>query len=208
MGIAHRVLKLDNCVVDDHGLLKVIDFGCSVVIKYPHETKIHKSKGVCGSDPYIAPEQYTQPDYDATLTDIWSCGIIYVCMIIRRFPWRIPRASQDQSYKNFITPSTQGAARLFKMLPRESRPILSKILEPDPTKRATLQQVLDDPWVRNIDMCTMDYASDHHCHHLLVKPSPSILEKRQNIVMLDSPPSSSSSSTPDDDPYDGKKKKK
>lgn len=210
MGIAHRDLKLDNCVVDDHGLLKIIDFGCSVVIKYPHEpnNKIHKSKGVCGSDPYIAPEQYTQQEYDATLTDLWSCGIIYVCMIIRRFPWRIPRASQDQSYKNFTTPSTQGAARLFKMLPRESRPILSKILEPDPSKRCHLQDVLNDPWVSSIDMCNLDYASEHHCHHLLVKPSQSILDKRQNIVVLDSPPPSSSSPTPDDDHHRHGKKKK
>ncbi|CAO3651090.1 unnamed protein product [Cunninghamella echinulata] len=204
MGIAHRDLKLDNCVVDDHGLLKVIDFGCSVVIKYPHESKIHPSKGVCGSDPYIAPEQYTQTEYDATLTDLWSCGIIYVCMIIRRFPWRIPRASQDQSYKNFITPSTQGAARLFKMLPRDARPIISSILQPDPTKRSTLQDVLNDPWVKSIDMCTTDYASEHHCHHLLVKPSPSIIEKRQNIVLLDSPPSSP---TVEEHQQDGKKKK-
>ncbi|KAI8097460.1 kinase-like domain-containing protein [Halteromyces radiatus] len=194
MGIAHRDLKLDNMVLDERGILKLIDFGCAVVIKYPHENKIHRSKGICGSDPYIAPEQYTSLDYDATLTDLWSCGIVYVCMIIRRFPWRIPRPAQDQSYRNFITPSTQSAARLFKMLPRESRSILSRILEPDSTKRCTLQDVLDDPWVKSIDTCTAEEPSIHHQHHLLVQPSKKIME-RGNIIVLDNQPTSDDAST-------------
>ncbi|CAO3596103.1 unnamed protein product [Absidia cylindrospora] len=209
MGIAHRDLKLDNMVLDERGILKLIDFGCTVVIKYPHENKVHRSKGICGSDPYIAPEQYTAPDYDATLTDLWSCGIVYVCMIIRRFPWRIPRPAQDQSFKNFITPSSESAARLFKMLPRESRSILARILEPEPTKRCTLQDVLNDPWVSSIATCTAETpCTDHHQHHLLVQPSKQIMD-RGNIVILDSHPSSDDASTivENDNHHRGGKKK-
>ncbi|ORZ10737.1 kinase-like domain-containing protein [Absidia repens] len=194
MGIAHRDLKLDNMVLDECGILKLIDFGCAVVIKYPHETKVHRSKGICGSDPYIAPEQYTSPDYDATLTDLWSCGIVYVCMIIRRFPWRIPRPAQDQSYRNFVTPSTQSAARLFKMLPRDSRNILSHILDPDPRQRCTLQDVLTDPWVSSIHTCTIDQPCSNHQHHLLVQPSKQIMD-RGNIVVLDNQAPSDDAST-------------
>ncbi|KAF7727990.1 serine/threonine protein kinase [Apophysomyces ossiformis] len=199
MGIAHRDLKLDNMVLDERGIVKLIDFGCAVVNKYPYEKQTRLSKGICGSDPYIAPEQYTQPEYDACKTDLWSCGIIFICMTIRRFPWRLPRPSQDQSYKNFITPSTQGATRLFKMLPRESRLIMSKILEPEPSKRCTLSEVLADEWVASIKMCTEDSGADH-AHHLLVEPSKEIMEQRQ-IVVLDTAPSSDESS-----PVDGKKK--
>ncbi|KAI8343735.1 kinase-like domain-containing protein [Chlamydoabsidia padenii] len=195
MGIAHRDLKLDNMVLDERGILKLIDFGCAVVIKYPHETKRHKSKGVCGSDPYIAPEQYTSPEYDATLTDLWSCGVVYVCMIIRRFPWRIARPAQDQSYRNYITSSSLNAARLFKMLPRESRPIISRILEPDATQRCSLQTVLDDPWVSSIPTCTMDQPCLDHKHHLLVRPSDQIMEQGNIVVLEPTPPSNDASST-------------
>ncbi|KAI7852446.1 kinase-like domain-containing protein [Circinella umbellata] len=185
MGIAHRDLKLDNMMLDERGIVKIIDFGCSVVYKYPFEDKIHRTKGICGSDPYIAPEQYSAPDYDPAASDLWSCAIVFICMTIRRFPWRIPRASQDQSYKNFVNPNSQGAQRLFKLLPREAREIFSRILETDPTKRCSLQDILSDPWIANIPMCTPASPAHNHMHHLLVRPSSQEVMDRDNIKVLD-----------------------
>ncbi|KAI8368948.1 kinase-like domain-containing protein [Blakeslea trispora] len=192
MGLAHRDLKLDNMVLDERGIVKIIDFGCAVVNKYPHETRVHRSKGICGSDPYIAPEQFTEPDYDARLTDLWSCAIVFICMSIRRFPWRIPRPEKDQSYKNFVTPSSMGAEKLFKMLPRESRAIMKRILTPDPTKRCTLEEVLEDEWVKSIPMCTPSKPELAHAHHLTMEPRPEV-KQCCNVVVLDIPVASEDS---------------
>jgi serine/threonine protein kinase len=139
--------------------------------------------GICGSDPYIAPEQYTQDSYDAIKSDLWSCGIIFVCMTIRRFPWRIPRPTHDQSFKSFAT--GQGAQRLFKLLPRESRPIIERILQIDPTKRCSLQDILNDEWVKSIDACDNDHVGAGHIHHLLVQPGQETMS-RGNIEVIES----------------------
>ncbi|KAG1450309.1 hypothetical protein G6F56_008388 [Rhizopus delemar] len=187
MGLAHRDLKLDNMVLDERGIVKIIDFGCAVVNKYPFDTKVKMSKGVCGSDPYIAPEQFTQTEYDAHLTDLWSCAIIFICMSIRRFPWRLPRPEKDQSYKNFITPASQGAEKLFKMLPRESRPIMKRILATDPSQRCSLEDVLNDDWVKNISVCSADHPEKSHAHHLYFEPSTQVKEAC-HIIVLDNAP--------------------
>lgn len=175
MGIAHRDLKLDNMMLDDHGIVKLIDFGCSVVYKYPFDKKARNCKGVCGSDPYIAPEQY-EGEYMPAAADVWSCAIIFICMTSRRFPWKIP-LKEDKTFNHFIN---HGPQRLMKLLPRESHNIITRMLETDPAKRCTIEQVLADPWVSSIAMCQHNEHAKGHMHHLF---NASL--SADNVIILD-----------------------
>lgn len=101
MGLAHRDLKLDNCVMTTNNVVKLIDFGTATVFHYPG--KAHQTAtGIVGSDPYLAPEVITQENYDPRKTDVWSVAIIFMCMILRRFPWKIPDAKADPSFRAFV----------------------------------------------------------------------------------------------------------
>ena len=69
----------------------------------------------------------------------------------------------------------RGPWRILRLLPRESRHVIGRMLELDPKKRAHMTEVLDDPWVANTVICRqMDpnvvaKADDHT--HVLEPPS-------------------------------------
>lgn len=101
MGLAHRDLKLDNCVMTTDNVVKLIDFGTAAVFHYPGKHQIPAS-GIVGSDPYLAPEVLHKDQYDPRLTDVWSVAIIFMCMVLRRFPWKIPDYKTDMSYRLYV----------------------------------------------------------------------------------------------------------
>lgn len=102
LGLAHRDLKIDNCVMTSDGIVKIIDFGTATVFQSPGKSKVLAS-GIVGSDPYLAPEVLSQQTYDARLTDVWSLAIIYICMSMRRFPWKLPDPEVDSSFQIFVS---------------------------------------------------------------------------------------------------------
>jgi serine/threonine protein kinase len=101
IGLAHRDLKLDNCVMTKSNVVKLIDFGTATVFHYPG--KAHTmATGIVGSDPYLAPEVLNKDSYDPRKTDVWSVAIIFMCMVLRRFPWTIPDPKTDASFRAFV----------------------------------------------------------------------------------------------------------
>ncbi|KAI5820946.1 kinase-like domain-containing protein [Pyronema omphalodes] len=208
MGLAHRDLKLDNVVISEHGILKIIDFGSASVFRYPFEHGIVEAHGIVGSDPYLAPEVCHDLKYDPQPADVWSLAIIFCCMTLRRFPWKAPRQS-DNSFRLFSMPpdppsnnqiegvpgnpppsEVQGAGaqppkgpqRLLRILPRESRHIIGRMLELDPAKRATLEEIWNDDWIKSIEFCSQEGSEIHkaknHTHVLETQPSETPTTKK------------------------------
>ena len=102
MGVAHRDLKPENLLLTTHGSLKITDFGNGECFRMAWEREAHMTEGLCGSAPYIAPEEYTEKEFDPRAVDVWACGVIYMAMRTGRHLWRLARKSEDEFYEKYL----------------------------------------------------------------------------------------------------------
>ncbi|CAG8610695.1 9216_t:CDS:2, partial [Funneliformis mosseae] len=165
MGVAHRDIKPENLLLDAKGHLKITDFGVSDVFRTCWEEAAHMSKGLCGSEPYISPEQFETKEYDARLVDVWACGIVYYVMIYQGIPFRMATPT-DPNYANYLEKRNSGQYEPFEKLPFGCRELMYKILEPNATKRINISKIKQDPWFKSIESCsdtsTKKLNQSHH----------------------------------------------
>lgn len=109
-GIVHRDIKPENLLLNDEGQLKITDFGVSDVVDCNGNHRL--CHGLCGSEPYMAPEVHQNegftnstsnliPEYEGFPLDIWSCGIVYICLIYRGKFWS-KATMDDPNYARYI----------------------------------------------------------------------------------------------------------
>ncbi len=148
---------------------------------------IIKATGVAGSDPYLAPECLKMASYDPRAADVWSVAIIYCCIMLHRFPWKLARTS-DVAYNAFIAAPGEkidakgkkhvyGPNRLLRAIPTKSRNVIGNMLALDSKNRYTVDECLEDGFVNAISECTMIWndsenkyvakLGDDHEHHLI-----------------------------------------
>lgn len=101
MGVAHRDLKPENLLLTTRGGIKITDFGNGECFRMAWENDAHMVSGLCGSAPYIAPEEYVDREFDARAVDVWACGVIYMAMRTGRHLWRVAK-KEDEFYAKYL----------------------------------------------------------------------------------------------------------
>lgn len=102
MGVAHRDLKPENLLLTTHGSLKITDFGNGECFRMAWEKEAHMTAGLCGSAPYIAPEEYTDKEFDPRAVDVWATGVIYMAMRTGRHLWRVAKRDEDEFFDRYV----------------------------------------------------------------------------------------------------------
>ena len=102
MGVAHRDLKPENLLLTTHGALKITDFGNGECFRMAWEKEAHMTAGLCGSAPYIAPEEYVDREFDPRSVDVWACGVIYMAMRTGRHLWRVAKKDEDEFFERYL----------------------------------------------------------------------------------------------------------
>ncbi|WWD21094.1 hypothetical protein CI109_105575 [Kwoniella shandongensis] len=176
MGVAHRDIKPENLLLDGRGHVKITDFGVSDVFRMCWEKKTHLSKGLCGSEPYIAPELFDHKEYDARLVDVWAAAIVFYCMQFQELPWRVAKTADStfatyvQQYRPAVTPATSEGGQaphhptpppLNNLVPRECRNVIKHMLDPDPKTRWSVEEALKDKWLMGVEVCVEGKENGH-----------------------------------------------
>lgn len=155
MGVSHRDLKPENILLTQNGQIKVTDFGSSECFKTAWEDEIELSNKIKGSSPYIAPEEFTNDEFDPRFVDVWSCGVIYMAMRTGRQLWKEAKLEDEFFYEYLKKRKCEKGYEPIEMLKRaRCRNVIYSILDPIPERRITTLQILNSEWVREINCCT------------------------------------------------------
>jgi len=84
-GIIHRDLKPANVLINEEGLVKIVDFGVAAA-QHQGDTQLTKTGYVIGSPKYMAPEQILGKKVDER-ADIYSLGVMLYEMLTGEPPY-------------------------------------------------------------------------------------------------------------------------
>jgi len=131
VGIIHRDLKPANVLINDEGLLKIVDFGVAAAQR-EGDTQLTKTGYVIGSPKYMAPEQILGKKVDER-ADIYAIGV----MLYEMFTGIPPYSRGD--HMSVMYQHVQGKARMPQQvntaLPAGLNDLVMKAMAVDKTKR-------------------------------------------------------------------------
>ena len=168
--IVHRDIKLENLLIDLNNNVKICDFGIGRKITSKNQLLFDQ----CGTLMYMAPEillSTKEKGYEGFPVDIWSAGISLYIMLSGTLPFNYKNKKNgeeeneenedeeesisDKSKKNDDDNFELQYSIVYKepkhieKISDEARDLLKGLLNKDPKKRLTCEQILNHPWLYN-----------------------------------------------------------
>lgn len=143
-GVVHRDLKPENLLLDGNGNVKITDFGMSWMKDNINPALKAKQllRTQCGTPKYMAPEIIVRPaeGYDGEKLDAWECGMVLYALLAGYLPF----SGEDDNmvFKSILN----GKLKYPSHFSPGAKDILSRLLEKDPLKRASLSDIRQHFW--------------------------------------------------------------
>ena len=135
--IYHRDIKLENILIVNDNIIKLIDFGFAIKCN-----KNEYQEFFCGTLNYMPPEIVNKQKYIPFYSDIWSLGILLYTMLFGIFPFK---SSNDEKLFELINEAKLIFPNNIEVSDKV-KSLISKIIVIKPTKRLSLEEILNDSW--------------------------------------------------------------
>jgi len=160
--ILHRDVKLDNILLDESQCVKLADWGLSC--ECLPGTRLTE---FVGSLHYSAPEVLRGQPYGIEI-DSWGAGVVLYALVTGMLPFAEDADIDDT--KEAERDLRRRIRRAQYLIPNgissSCQILIRSLLEVDPTKRLTMDQVLSHPWTRgsviNVTCQQLLYSSCSH----------------------------------------------
>lgn len=140
--VIHRDIKPENLLVNGDGNLKVADFGVSTQYEGDDDT-LHST---AGSAAFMAPEMCMgQREFSGRATDLWSMGVTLFVFLLGSLPFEADTVYA--MYQKIADSSPQFPDNWQTLISASAKHCIERLLEKDPAKRMTLQELKRHPWV-------------------------------------------------------------
>lgn len=134
--IVHRDVKLENLLLDEHGTVKIIDFGFSTIVPPGKKLKVF-----CGTPSYMAPEIVARKEYTGFCADIWAMGVLLYALLCGSFPFR------GQNDRDLYRKIVRGVFHIPDFVGEGAKSMVQKALTTDMLRRPTVDDLLADAWL-------------------------------------------------------------
>lgn len=129
--LVHRDIKPSNVMFDEHGNVRVLDFG---VARLLHEARLTITRAILGTPEYMSPEQALSKPLDGR-ADLYSLGTMFYHMVTRTLPFT---ANEPLSliYKH-VNEKPDPPHNRMESVPHALSRVILKLIQKNPDKRYT-----------------------------------------------------------------------
>lgn len=152
VGLAHRDIKPANCLMCKNGaasgedncpcVVKVADFGMATFVGVDGLVR-----GRCGTPGYVAPEIFSAGIYGGygNKVDVFSAGVTLYVMLCGYEPF-YGETDADLVAAN-KTAKLDFPSSDWKKISCEAKNLVKRMMEPDPNRRLSAREALQDSWI-------------------------------------------------------------